>query len=158
VKFSIIHIEPLSGEKAKVYTLKYEEKYVSELQIFADKFNDTHPDLIKSIFQRIQLISKRDGIQESFFRRECRKPNNVFRLMETEDLRIYCIMFSNIILLFGCGNLKKSGTVNNDENPQLQIEIDKLITLENCINRYLDSGELKISCNGFEGNLVALNI
>jgi hypothetical protein len=158
VKFSIIHIEPLSGEKAQVYTIKYEDKYDSELRCFADKFNDTKPALIENIFQRISFISKRDGIQESFFKRECAKPNNVFRLMETDDLRIYCIMFSNIFLLFGSGNIKLPGTVNNDENPQLQKEIDKLIDVENCINKYLDSGELKITCNGFEGNLNELNL
>lgn len=158
MKFSIIHIEPLSGEKAQVYTIKYEDKYDSELRCFADKFNDTQPELIQNIFQRIYLISNRDGIQESFFRRESAKPNNVFRLMETEDLRIYCIMFSNIFLLFGSGNVKLHGTVNNDDNPQLQIEIDKLILTENCINKYLDSGDLKITCNGFEGNLNDLTI
>jgi hypothetical protein len=153
VKFSIIHIEPLSGKKAQVYTLKYEDKYVSELQLFANKFNDSDQKIIHEIFQRIYTISTRDGIQESFFRRESPESHHVFRLLETDELRLYCIMFSDIILLFGSGGKKTFNTQKNKENPHLDKEIKKIMQIEDCINRYIKSGELKITSSGLEGEL-----
>jgi hypothetical protein len=153
VKFPVIHIEPLSGQKAQVYSLKYEDKYASELRLFADKFNDSHQNVIHEVFQRIHTISNRDGIQESFFKRESPESHHVFRLLETDKLRLYCIMFPNIILLFGSGGLKTFETKKNYENPHLVKEINKLMKIEDCINRYIKSGELKITSSGLEGEL-----
>ena len=153
MKFSIIHIEPLSGQKAQVYSLKYEGKYVSELQLFADKFNDSDQKIIHELFQRIYTISTRDGIQESFFRRECPEPYNVFRLLETGKLRLYCIMFSDIILLFGAGGEKTFNTLKNKENPHLETEIKKMMQIEDCINGYIKSGKHNKTEKGFVGKL-----
>jgi len=153
VKFSIIHIEALSGPKAKVYSLKYEDKTISELQSFIYKFQDSDPGVIHKAVQRIHLISKRDGIQDSFFLRESSESHNIFRLLETDRLRLYCIMFSNIFLLFGSGGKKKDKTKKNVENPHLEKEIKKLMLVEDLINARLDSGELKITCDGFVGEL-----
>lgn len=153
MKFSIIHINELSGNKAQVYSLIYESKSISELQSFAYKFQDIYPDVIHQVFQRIHIISKRDGIQDSFFKRESPESHNVFRLLETENLRLYCIMFSNIFLLFGSGGKKKHKTKKNIENPHLEKEIRTLMSIEDAINRRISSGDLSISCNGFEGNL-----
>jgi hypothetical protein len=153
MKFAIIQIKALSGERAQVYSLQYEGKYAPELRIFADKYCDTYQEVINRIFQRIKNISTRDGIQESFFKRESPEPYHVFRLLETGELRIYCIKLSNIILLFGAGGTKIRGTKKNRENPQLDNEIVKLKKVEDCINSYLDTNKIKITVNGFEGNL-----
>jgi hypothetical protein len=153
VKFSIIHIEELSGAKAQIYTLKYEGKYVSELQSFIYKFQDTHSKILDEVVQRIHTISKRNGIEESFFLRECPESHNVFRLLETSDLRIYCIMFSNVVLLFGSGGPKKPGTKKLIENPALDKEVKKLMKIEDAVNKRIKSGELNKTIRGLEGNL-----
>ncbi|MHB1688442.1 MAG: hypothetical protein ACYCVH_13860 [Ignavibacteriaceae bacterium] len=158
MKFSIIYLEPLSGIKAKVYTVKYEGKEISEFTSFVYKFQDDHSDLLKIIIQRIQNISCRDGIQETFFRRESKKTHNVFRLLETNDLRIYCLMFSKVALLFGSGGIKIKDTTKNNQNPHLEKEIDKLIRIEDAINLKIKSGDLKITDNGLEGNLEQIDI
>jgi hypothetical protein len=158
VKFSIIHIKELSCCKAQVYSVKYEGKDVSELQSFYYKFQDSHPVVIHEAFQRIALIAKRDGIEESFFKRESPLSHNVFRLLETNELRLYCIMFSNIILLFGSGGLKTFNTKTNKQNPHLDKEINRLIKIEDTINTRLKSGELKITVDGLVGNLTDLEI
>lgn len=158
MKFSIIHIKELSGAKVQIYSLKYEGKEVSELQLFMYKFQDTHDQLIKQILQRIVLISQREGIQDSFFRRECKESNNIFRLMETEELRIYCIKFSNIILLFGSGGIKKYKTKKLSENPHLEKEVENLIKVENAINKKIKNGDLKITESSIEGDLEDLEL
>lgn len=158
MKFSIIHIKELSGCKAQVYSVKYEGKDVSELQSFYYKFQDTHPVVVQNAIQRINVIAQRDGIQNSFFKRESPESHNVFRLLETDDLRLYCIMFSNIILVFGSGGLKTFRTKKNIENPHLDKEIKKLMKLEDVIHSRIDNTELIITAEGFEGNLIDLEI
>ena len=159
MKFTIIHIEPLSGEKAHIYSLKYEGKDVTELQGFTYKFYDSHFEVIAKTIQRIQTISKRDGIQDSFFKRESPGSHNVFRLSNTKkNIRLYCIKFSRIMLLFGTGTIKKEGTIKNVENPAIEKIIDDLMKIEDSINKRLDSGDLKITPNGFEGDLTNLEI
>lgn len=158
MKFSIIHIKELSGLKAQVYSVKYEGKDVSELQSFYYKFQDSHPIIIQKAIQRIALIAQRDGIDESFFLRESPLTHNVFRLLETDRLRLYCIMFENIILLFGSGGLKTFKTRKNKENPHLEAEIIKLMKIEDAICLRISISELKITKEGLKGNLVDLEI
>ncbi len=153
MKFSIINIKALSGDKAEIYSVKYENKEVSELQNFLYKFQDTHQDLLQKIFQRIHQISKRNGIQLSFFRRESPESHNVFRLLKTNELRIYCIMFDNIVLLFGSGGVKKAGTKKLNENPPLAEEVKRLMQIEDAIRLQLRRGYITLTENGFEGEL-----
>ncbi len=152
MKFSIIYLKPLSGIKASIYTIKYEGKEISEFHSFILKFQDDESELINKILLRIQYISKRDGIQNTFFRRECPESHNVFRLMETSNLRIYCIMFSNVALLFGNGGKKIHGKNKLNQNPHLDKEVIKLMNIEDAINLKIQMGELKITNNGLEGN------
>ena len=153
MKFSIIKIEALSGDKATVYSVKYENKEVSELQNFLYKFQDTHQDLLHKIFQRIHLISKRHAIQNSFFKRESPESHNVFRLAKTKELRIYCIMFDNIVLLFGSGGVKKEGTEKLSENPALEKEVKRLMQIEDAVRFQIKRGYIALTESGFEGDL-----
>ena len=158
MKFSIINIEPLSGTKAKVYSVKFEEKYASELVIFVHKFHDTHPQIIDEAIQRIRLIAQREGFQNSFFRRECSETHNVFRLFETKDIRLYCIKFDTTLLLFGSGGIKKNKEKKLKDNPYLEKEVKKLQKIEDAINKRIKSGELSITSEGFIGNLDDLEL
>ena len=153
MKFSIINIKELSGDKALVYSVKYENKEVSELQNFLYKFQDTHQDLLHNIFQRIHLISKRNGVQSSFFKRESPESHNVYRLLKTKELRVYCIMFDNIVLLFGSGGIKKSGTKKLNENPSLEAEVERLMKIEDVVRFQIKRGFIGLTKNGFEGEL-----
>lgn len=154
MKFSIININALSGTLAQIYSIQFEDKVVTELRNFIYKFEDTHDELLKKTITRIQTISNRNGLQSSFFRRESPPTHNVFRLLKTKDLRLYCILLKNIVLIFGSGGQKKFGTIKLSENPGLDAEVDELMKIEDCINKRLISGELKITSNGFEGNLL----
>jgi hypothetical protein len=158
VKFSILSIDALSSKKAKVYTIKYDDQDFSELQRFIYKFNDSHQEILQIAYQIIQQISNVNGIQESFFKRESPESHNVFRLMETMDLRLYCIMFSNIILLFGTGGIKVFNSVKLDDNPHLLAIRDELMKVEDAIKNRLASGSLSITINGFEGNLLDIKL
>ncbi len=133
MKFSIINIKALSGEKAAVCTVKFDNKYYTELESFTTKFQDSHKEILDQIFLRIQMISKRNGIQSSFFKRESPKSHNVFRLLESQELRIYCILFDNVVLLFGSGGVKKKRTRKLDENPPLEREVNRLMKIEEAI-------------------------
>ena len=159
MKFSIIHIKNYSGVKAQVYTIAYENKPTPELLGFIHKFSDSHYEVIAKAIQRIQAISNRNGIQDSYFIRESPESHNVFRLNETKKgIRLYCIKFSRVILLFGSGTKKIEGTAKNKENPEIEKIIDGLMKVEDAINERLDSGDIKITENGFEGNLENLEL
>ena len=153
MKFSIIFIKELSGDKASVYSVKYGNKEFSELQNFLYKFQDNHQDLLNRIFQRIHLISKRHGVQDSFFRRESPESHNVFRLMDTDELRLYCIMFSKIVLLFGSGGKKLRKTKKLDQNPYLDAEVTRLMKIEDAINFQIRRGTIALTSQALEGDL-----
>jgi len=158
VKFSIINIKSLSGNKVNSYSIRYEDKEISELQSFLYKFQDSDLEILQNIYKRIQNIANKDGMQNSFFKRESPESHHVFRLLETGTLRIYCIIYSNIILLFGSGGYKIEGTRTLKENPHLEKEVLDLMKIEDAINRYLDLREMKITDDGFEGELNNLEL
>jgi len=158
VKFSILNIKSLSGSKAQIYSIKYEEKYASELKIFIDKFNDSHTEIVNEAIQRIQLIAQKEGVQDSFFRRECPKSHNVFRLLETKELRLYCIKLDSTILLFGYSGTKKFNKIKLKDNPSLQQEVKTLQKIEDAIKERIKKGELSITPEGLKGNLENLEI
>ncbi len=153
MKFSIILINDLSGDKASVYSVKFQNKEITELQSFLYKFQDTHKEVLDQIFLRIQMISKRSGIQKSFFRRESPENYNVFRLMETDNLRLYCILFSNVVLLFGSGGTKLQNTRKLVQNPLLEAEVKKLMKIEDAIKWQFRKGTITLTSHGFDGDL-----
>lgn len=158
MKFSIINIKPLSGKVAKIYSIKFESKEVVELQNFIYKFSDTHGETLDKTIARIQSISNKNGLQPTFFRRESPTTHNVYRLLKTKDLRIYCIIMSNIILVFGSGGRKIFGTTKLSQNPHLKEEVDELMKIEDSINERISKGQLRITNTGFEGNLLDFEI
>lgn len=158
MKFSIIKIEAFSGTLAKIYSIKFENNDYTELRSFLFKYDDSHSKILKKAVARIHTISNRVGLHSSFFRRESPPPYNVYRLLETKDLRLYCIILNNIVLLFGSGGQKKFGTIKLAENPVLEAEVIELMKIEDSIKIRISSGSVRITSNGFEGNITDFEI
>lgn len=154
MKFSIIYIKELSGEFAQIYTIKFDNKEISELQSFMFRFSDSHKEIIDEIFLQIQEISKSTGIQDQFFRRESPENYNVFRILNRGTLRLYCLKLENIVLIFGSGKKKRFKTKKLRENPQLVDFVRQLEQVEDAINIRKNQGQIRIDQNGISGNLL----
>jgi hypothetical protein len=67
-------------------------------------------------------------------------------------------MFSNIILLFGSGGVKKFNTKKLSENPHLEKEVNNLMLIEHAIKKEIQAGKIILDNNGFSGDLNNIKI
>ena len=103
--------------------------------------------------QRVLCLKITCGFIDEFFIRESSPDFNVFKITETDDLRLYCIRYSGITIIVGGGGIKSPDKFKLKENPHLQRKVNFLIEIEKMILERLASKEIRITDNGFEGDL-----
>lgn len=99
------------------------EEY-SEFEKFLLAYKDTHPDDVRQIVYRLDII-KRDGAADRHFRYEGKKRDRVMALpshLETTNLRLYLLNIQARILILGNGGLKSTATYEEDENLHRQVK------------------------------------
>jgi len=151
VKFSIIPLK--SGNKAKIYTIQFEDQSISEYYRFVDDHKSEYPEIVNELDVRLTYMVRNYGIPDHFFKRESPKPYNVFRIENTEDLRIYCIKFSNVAIVLGNGGIKLPDTIKLNENPDLQKIRNLLMGIEDLITDRIKTGDVIINDKELKGNL-----
>ena len=151
MNFSIIPV--YSGKKAKTYTIQFENSELSEYYQFVFDHKDNFPTTILELNEKLKNMVKTHGLIEEFFTRECPESHNVFRIKNTDELRLYCIKFSNVAIILGRGGLKIPGTIKLSENPYLQDIVNQLMKIEDLIVERIKSKEIKVTDDLIEGNL-----
>jgi len=152
VNFSIIPI--FEGSKAKIYTIKFLESDNSEYKNFVQEFKNIYSESVHILNQKLKSFSYKRGIIDEFLTRESSEAFNVYKISETNDnLRLYCIRYSNVALIIGGGGIKTLGKIKLKDNPHLQIKVDQLVEIEKIIQKRINSREIIITDNSIEGNL-----
>ncbi|HZV70654.1 MAG TPA: hypothetical protein VFG10_13965 [Saprospiraceae bacterium] len=134
MKFSLIKLNRLSGNRASIYAIQVK----SEIETSLDKFISENSYSFKSetndIVQRLISMGHKTGAREHFFKENEGKPGDgVCALYDDPDshLRLYCIRFGSQLIVIGGGGHKPK-TIR-------ALQEDEKLTEENFLLRWLSA-------------------
>lgn len=138
---------------ANFYSVHLDEKEISELECFFEKFPEgsEYDDEIDTIIAWLDKIGE-TGALERYFRHEGKYGDGVSAIpIETSNLRLYCLRLSDKILVFGNGGIKESQTWQESET--LAEYVETLIDTSRFISSRIKDGTLYIVDKELIGNL-----
>ena len=130
MKFEIIELTRLSGNKATVYSLLINDEELTLFDKFIEENDDNFSDEIDSIFDTLNKIGQKFGAKREFFKEnEGKLGDLVCALYDTpnSNLRLYCIRLGNAVIILGSGGYKPK-TIR-------ALQEDAKLTQENCLLR-----------------------
>lgn len=151
MNFSIVPL--YLGKKAKIYTICLEDSELSEYEKFVLGCKDQVGNSVQILDAKLRNMANRRGFIEEFFKRESSEAYNVYRIADTDNLRLFCIRYSCVAIILGNGGVKLTGTKKLNENPHLVRKVNFLIEIEKQINNRIKSKGIKITDTDLTGNL-----
>jgi len=158
MKYHLVKLEKISGDKASIYTVLIESTNKTLFDLFISEHKISLKDEIKDIFKRLKVIGHYTGAREHFFKTKEGNPGDgVCALYDEPDqkLRLYCIRYGTLIVILGNGSIKPKGMRTFQESKALTEANFFLRDLSKIITQRLKDGDIKYSDNSldFEGNL-----
>lgn len=156
MKSELIKLDQLSGNKASVYGIWYDDLQKTSFDIFLNENINVFLSELKDIVSRLKSIGNATGAREQFFKiNEGIPGDGVCALYDSPDkkLRLYCIRYGTLIVIVGGGGPKNVKTLL--QNNKLKDENYFLRILSAKITERLKEGEIWFTNDNkdFEGNL-----
>jgi hypothetical protein len=156
MKYEVVKLGYLSGNKASIYTIWFEEMNQTSFEIFINENKKVFKSEINDITSRLITIGKTVGAREQFFKTGEGIPGDgVCALYDapSKELRLYCIRYGSLLLIIGGGGPKKVNKLQQDN--KLKDENYFLRKLSAEITKRIRNNEIRYSENNmeFEGNL-----
>jgi hypothetical protein len=156
MKYEVVKLGYLSGSKASIYTIWFEEMNQTSFEIFINENKKVFKSEINDITSRLITIGKTVGAREQFFKTGEGIPGDgVCALYDApgKELRLYCIRYASLIVIIGGGGPKKVRKFQEDK--KLKDENFFLRKLSAEITKRIRNNEIRYSENNmdFEGNL-----
>jgi hypothetical protein len=157
LKFSLLKIEQISGDKSSFYTVQLEDGTIL-FDRFINENSGLHEKEIRDILQRIRAMAHHTSAQEHFFKLyEGKLGDGVCALYDEPDakLRLYCIRYGSAIVIIGGGGPKEKSIREFQQNKKLTNENYLLREISQTITGKMKSGDIRFSDDEleFEGNL-----
>lgn len=158
MKFEIIELTRLSGNKATVYSLLINDEELTLFDKFIEENDDNFSDEIDSIFDTLNKIGQKFGAKREFFKEnEGKLGDLVCALYDTpnSNLRLYCIRLGNAVIILGSGGYKPKTIRALQEDAKLTQENYLLRQFSELLHQKILEGE--IYWNGdmeLNGNLI----
>lgn len=114
-KFKIVLLE--EHEKVNFYSIQFNGEKLSEFEKFLLENKTKNPNDITKIIYRISKIGE-NGAYERHFRYAGKTNERIFELPASVDktnLRLYCLIINENIVILGNGGEKTTRTYNEDE-------------------------------------------
>lgn len=161
MNFSIIPLH--DGNKAKIYTIQFSDKELSEYEQFVYENMSKVPNSVRVLKTQLKRMANKSGLVEHFFKRETEYPYNVFKIEDNiedteEYLRLYCIKFSSVAIVLGGGGIKIPGKVKLIDNPHLNDVCELLKKIEDLIVARIKAKEIILTDDELQGDLIFNNV
>ena len=158
MKYKLVKISNISGEKASVYSIYLNDAEQTVFEKFLKENINSFKSELNDILSRLLTIGKNTGAREHFFKINEGKPGDgVCALYDRPNsfLRLYCIRYGYNILILGGGGPKPKSIRTLGEDPKLKAENYLLRKVSSDIMKRMYEGEIYFSDNNmdFEGNL-----
>ncbi|MFR9598834.1 MAG: hypothetical protein SNI83_07070 [Rikenellaceae bacterium] len=141
------------SELVGIYSILKDGEEYSEFENFLLAHMDSHKEEVGTLIARINRL-KETGCFERHFRREGKMRDRVFALPNYLDhlkLRLYCIVISENIIVFGNGGEKNTATYNED--PCLNACVKTLQKIDGKIIKRQDNNDIIIEGKELKGDL-----
>jgi hypothetical protein len=149
MKFRIVKIPDLSGQKATIYTVKIEGETNTLFDNFLLENDVNYSDELDNIFDRLEMMGHYEGAKEIYFKHaEGNLGDGVCALYDSPNrkLRLYCIRYGTTAILLGGGGSKNVRALQED--PKLKHENYLLRKISEIITNALIEGDLSWSNDG----------
>lgn len=158
VKYRIVKLPKLSGNRASVYTVFLEDEGRTLFERFISENKGDHTEEIEDIIGRIRTMSNKLGAREQFFKLKEGAPGDlVCALYDVPEkkLRLYCIRYGSCCIVLGGGGTKPKDVRAWQEDDKLASENKLIQTVSNDIFERIQDGEIEWSADGMDliGNL-----
>lgn len=158
MKFEIVKINELSGEKTSFYTILIEGETLSLFEKFLEENQNSSKSEINNILQRLKTIADKTGARESFFKTKEGHPGDGICALYDQPkskLRLYCIRYGQELIILGSGGPKPKTIRALQEDEKLTNENYLLREISKRIMEALKDKDLQFSKDflDFEGNL-----
>lgn len=162
MNYDIIEIDEFSGKGATVYSILLEGDDETLFDHFVDENKQNHFEEVKTIVNRLEIIGKKTGAREHFFKQAEGLPGDgVCALYDDPEskLRLYCIRYGSVAILLGGGGHKPADIRAWQESEKLTKEAKLIIQVSKDIMQRLKDGDAKWSNDGIRliGNLTFKN-
>ena len=120
-------IKILTGPMAIFYTIKLDGETLTLFEKFIIENKSNHSTELKNISERIQVMSKKTGARENFFKINEGEPGDgVCALYDDPDknLRLYCVRYGSVVVILGNGGEKPKHMRALQESTKLTKEND----------------------------------
>lgn len=133
-------IEPLiTGKRAIIYTVHFENELYSETEKFLDKHSTTHTVEVQRITEKLVAQAERQGL--IFF--EEQKPEELLYKMKLRELRLYGLKYGKIAVICGGGGVKTE--YEGNKHPDIKKEKEFLGKLFKEIEKRIANEEIVIT-------------
>jgi hypothetical protein len=125
MKYKIVKLEKLSGNKASIYSIVINNEKSTLFDNFLKENIISFKDETIDIFKRLNSIGKELGARDIFFKDFEGKPGDgVCALFDVpnSNLRLYCIKYGTQIVILGSGGFKSKSTRALQETKKLEEE------------------------------------
>lgn len=158
MKFSLIKLERLSGNRASIYTIEFEGETETSLDTFIREHSDSFKSETSDIIKRLMAIGHKTEARIQFFKPNEGNPGDgVCALYDDPDshLRLYCIRYGSQLIVIGSGGHKPKTIRALQEDEKLKEENYFLRWLSSQITQRIKDKEIRYTDDhfDFEGNL-----
>ena len=123
MKYELVKIEELCGEKLTTYSIASEGNDTTIFEEFLSDYSSSHTSEINQIVDMFVEMKERFGAREIYFKSMQGSPSSqLVRLKHKtiKELRVYCIKLGKSIIIVGGGGVKPSDKKALQEVPELK--------------------------------------
>jgi len=122
MRFEIVELGELSGQKATIYSLLIDGNNSTLFDHFIEENDKQFPTEIDTIFETLQKIGNKFGAARHFFKENEGKLGDLVCALydhPNSHLRLYCIRLGNAVIILGGGGHKPKSIRTLQEDPTL---------------------------------------
>lgn len=153
MKFEVVKLGQFNGNKCGVYSIFVDNEQETLFERFLSENKISFKSEIINILERIRTINSITGARENYFKLDEGKPGDgICALFDLPDsnLRLYCIRYSNSLIILGGGGEKKKSVKALQEVEKLKTENYILRKISAEIAKRIRQREITFSEDGTE--------
>lgn len=146
-------VKILQGVHANIYTIKIDGETLTLFEKFITENKARHKNELKSISERINVMAKKTGAREMFFKiNEGRPGDGVCALYDDPEkkLRLYCVRYGTVLVILGNGGEKPKGMKALQESNKLTKENELVRRISKGVARAFKEKYLRWSDDGMD--------
>lgn len=148
--FNIIKDDDLSGNKAKIYSIRDKGKAQTYLEQFVCDNLDKYPQEVGNILQKLHTMGHETGCEHNLFKHyEGKGGDGVVCIKDDSGrFRLYCMYFGEGLVVCGSGGRKGLSIRAYQEDEVLDQAAQNMKDVAAVINRLLQKGYMEIEKDG----------